>query len=597
MKQPLPQSWDLDRYFVGGSNSPAYLAFLDETDVRLEALRQQVTNAESIGLMESADVLAAIAEQVQTLSARNYQALSFAECLIAQNSKDKKANQRLGRVQSTSAAFATEKTRLDALLAATPDEAWARLMQDVRLKPIAFPLSERRALAREKLSPELEAIINDLSVDGYHGWGEAYGTAVSKTQIPFEEKDGTVRQLSAGQAHNQMLSPDRSVRKRVFEAWEAAWGGQADYCADALNRLGGFRLQVYKHRKWESVLKEPLQINRMTERTFHAMWEAIEASKPIFVDYLNRKAKLMGLEKLSWFDVHAPIAETAAKVPYDQGAAIIVEQFAKFDPAFAEFSRKAFEDRWIEAEDRPGKRPGGFCTGFPLSGETRIFMTYNGTMDNVSTLAHELGHAYHQHVMDDMPEMTQHYAMNVAETASTFAEQLVMSALVANAESKQDQIALLDEKISSSIAFFMNIHARVLFELSFYEQRRQGLVPVETLNQLMESAQRKAYLDALDQYHPHFWASKLHFYATDVPFYNFPYTFGYLFSTVLYARALQEGEAFRERYVALLRDTGSMSVEELVHKHLQEDPSEPAFWQKGVELAAADVKQFLQLTE
>jgi oligoendopeptidase F len=215
----------------------------------------------------------------------------------------------------------------------------------------------------------------------------------------------------------------------------------------------------------------------------------------------------------------------------------------------------------------------------------------------MSTLAHELGHAYHQHVMNDMPALAQEYAMNVAETASTFAEMIVSDAAVKQASTDEERLALLEDKIQRSVAFFMNIHARFLFETEFYEERQKGLVSVEKLNEMMESAQRRAYKDALGEYHPHFWASKLHFYITSVPFYNFPYTFGYLFSSGLYAAAQREGAAFEDKYIALLRDTGSMTVEELASKHLGVDLTQPDFWQSAVDLAIADVEQFLRMTE
>ncbi|MNJ60371.1 Peptidase family M3 [compost metagenome] len=199
--------------------------------------------------------------------------------------------------------------------------------------------------------------------------------------------------------------------------------------------------------------------------------------------------------------------------------------------------------------------------------------------------------------MDDLPAFNQEYAMNVAETASTFAEMIVSDALVKNATSNEEKVALLADKIQSAVAFFMNIHARFLFETRFYEKRKQGMLDAAELSALMEEAQKEAFHGALDQYHPHFWASKLHFYITSVPFYNFPYTFGYMFSTGIYALAQREGAAFAERYDALLRDTGRMTVEELASKHLGVDLTKPDFWRDAMALSVADVKLFLELTE
>lgn len=411
------------------------------------------------------------------------------------------------------------------------------------------------------------------------------------------ELDGERKKLSVGQAFNLLSHPDRSVRAQVFAKWLEAWGQETELCAQALNHLGGFRLALYRHRGWDSVLREPLDIGRMQEKTLEAMWQAIDNRKDRLVAYLERKAKLLGIEKLSWYDVSAPIGSSHKKVSYDEAAALIVEHFHRFNPNMAAFAKRAFEEAWIEAEDRPSKRPGGFCTSFPESGQSRVFMTFAGNASNVSTLAHELGHAYHQQVMNDLPPLAQNYAMNVAETASTFAEMILADAAVKNATTAEEKLVLLEDKLQSVVAFFMNIHARFLFEKNFYEQRKQGLVSAAELDRLMLEAQQEAYRGALAEYEPHFWASKLHFYITTYPFYNFPYTFGYLFSLSVYARALAEGEGFAAKYDALLKDTGRLMVEDLAKRHLGEDITTVEFWQAAVDLAVADIDEFLRLTE
>lgn len=224
-------------------------------------------------------------------------------------------------------------------------------------------------------------------------------------------------------------------------------------------------------------------------------------------------------------------------------------------------------------------------------------MTYSDTYDNVSTLAHELGHAFHTYAMKDVHPLNCHYAMNVAETASTFAETLVADAALELAKDDGEKLALLESKIQNSIALLMNIHARFLFETRFYEERKKGMVSTARLNEMMEAAQKEAYADSLGLYHPHFWGSKLHFYITDVPFYNFPYTFGYLFSLGIYAHAKKEGKEYEQKYISLLKDTGRMTVEELAKKHLGADLTKEEFWQAGVDLCIKDVEEFLSMTK
>lgn len=596
MKKPLQMTWDLDIVFPGGSESEELQSFLQTLEQDLLQLNVSMKQMDIPTDEHGVNELAEKTDTLQNVLGRLGEAFAFVSCLTAQNTLDKQANQLQGRTSSLRAKLVTILSLFEQKWSQMSEEMWESYITRPNMAVISFGLNERRRLAREKLSPEMEALIGDLSVDGYHAWSQSYDTIVANYRIESVE-DGNVKHLSAGQAHNKLSHPNRDVREDTFAKWEAGWADKADYCADALNHIAGFRLKVYEHRGWDQVLKEPLDINRMSEATINAMWDTIVQNKPAFVQYLNRKARLLGVEQLSWCDVDAPLSSAQTTYPYDEGAAIIVEQFRKFSPRMADFAVHAFEHSWIEAEDRNGKRPGGFCTSFPVTKQTRIFMTYAGTPSNLSTLAHELGHGYHTHVMNDMPRLAQQYAMNVAETASTFAEMIVSDSAVKQASNKQEKIALLEDKIGRSIAFFMNIHARFLFETRFYEARKKGLVSTKQLCEMMEEAQKEAYCGALGSYHPHFWASKMHFYGTSVPFYNFPYTFGYLFSTGIYARALEEGETFASKYDALLRDTASMTVEELAEKHLGVDLTKPDFWQSAIDVTLQDVKQFLEMTE
>lgn len=596
MKQPLNPTWDLETFFPGGSTSPQFADFLQQLQEEIASFQASVASSKTPETLAEANEWKKLLEQMQDITKKIRQSGAFLACLTSQDVKDQQAKMLSGTHKQISAGFYSALTILDDQILNMSDEVWNALLMSEDLQGVTYPLQERRIRAKEKMAPELETLANALGVDGYHGWGEMYNTIVGQMTIPFEY-EGKVQHLSVGQAQNLLNSHDRNVRQKLFQVYEEEWQKVADLNASVLNHLAGFRINLYKQRKWDSILKEPLEYNRMTEDTLNAMWDVIEKNKDIYVQYLQRKAKLLGLEKLSWFDVDAPLGSSQNKVSYDEAAQFIVDQFRKFSPRMADFAEKAFEQRWIEAEDRPGKRPGGFCTSFPLSKQSRIFMTFNGTSSNVSTLAHELGHAYHQHVMNDLPQLAQGYAMNVAETASTFAEMIVADAAVKAAQDPNERLILLEDKVNRGVAFFMNIHARFIFEVNFYEERKKGMVSAERLNQLMLDAQKKAYRDSLDVYHPYFWESKLHFYNTGVPFYNFPYTFGYLFSSGVYARAMAEGPSFEQKYVDLLRDTGSMRVEDLAMKHLGVDLTKPDFWQSAMDVSIADVKEFLKLTE
>lgn len=587
--------WDLDVFFKGGSSSPELREHLNALTAKLDAFEKTLSTFEVPTGESDAAKISSIIEETKQVAENLSQAGAVVGCYLAQDTTDKQANLLQGEIGSLGARFSSSMLVVQQQLSKTEETLWTSLMNDEQLKEFAFVLNEWRDEAKELLSEKEEDMITALGVDGYHGWGQLYDLLVGDVKVRVTV-DGEEKEFSVGQASNLSSHPDAKVRKESFEALEQAWTAKEEFFAKTLNHMAGFRLAVYKKRGWDSILKEPLQMNRMKQQTLDAMWGAITAHKAPFVEYLKRKAELVGADAMHWYDLDAPVTESTQKVSYQQGAEFILKHFGKFGPELEKFSRQAFEDEWIEAEDRPNKRPGGFCTGMPMSQQSRIFMTYSGTMSNVATLAHELGHAFHSYALRPVHWMNRQYAMGVAETASTFAEMIVADAAVKEATTADEKLALLEDKIQRSVAFFMNIHARFLFETRFYDERKKGIVSAARLNTLMEEAQREAFGDGLGEVHPHFWASKLHFYITRVPFYNFPYTFGYLFSLSIYAKAIEEGSSFEEKYIALLQDTAIMSVEDLAMKHLGEDITQHAFWEKGIALCIKDVEEFLSLT-
>lgn len=586
-----PEVWDLDVFFEGGSESPAFHQFLNDLPVKVENV---VTQVQALTVEVSASELHHVLNEFTNVLMKMSHAGGMLSCLTAQNTKDTTALLLQGQLSTISASFAPAALSLQQLLSEIDDARFKELITSPEMNEFTFILTEWREQAKHKLSEQEEALISALSVDGYSSWGQLYNMFIGDIKVEVDV-EGDTKHLSVGQANNLSSHPNEQVRKNAFDALEKVFTQKEEFFAKTLNHLAGYRLTTYKKRGWDEVLQEPLQINRMKQETLDAMWGAIADNKAPFVKFLETKAQMLGKEKMDWYNFDAPVTSQTTTVSYQQGAQFILKHFGQFGAQLEAFARKAFEDGWIEAEDRDNKRPGGFCTGLPLANESRIFMTYAGTMSNVSTLAHELGHAFHTYALRPMNPLNRRYAMNVAETASTFAEMIVADAAVEEAQTTEEKMAVLEDKIQRSVAFFMNIHARFLFETRFYEERKQGIVSTKRLNELMEEAQREAFAGALGEAHPHFWASKMHFYITSVPFYNFPYTFGYLFSLSIYAKAKEQGTAFEEKYMALLRDTAIMTVEDLAMKHLGEDITKRQFWEKGIKLCVRDVEAFIQL--
>ena len=517
---------------------------------------------------------------------------AFTHCLFAENVTDTYSLKLQSELRLLQARFENLSSLLDEHLRTLDQQSFTNLLKNPLCKNLEFPLTERKKLAQEKLSYTLESLITNLSIDGYHGYSELFSTVHSHLQFPL---NGTV--LSIGQIDNEISSSDRRKRQEAFHVYKTVFKEHETHFAGILNHLAGFRMQVYKQRGWTPILKEPLEVNRMDASTLNSLWASVRMYNTAFVKFLKKKASLLGLDSLAWHDVDAPLTQSQSSISYESACKLIIDQFGLYSSKMANFAKKALTSHWVEAEDRPHKAAGGFCVGFPLKHESRIFMTYSGTQDNVSTLAHELGHAYHNEVIFSHPYFAQNIKMNVAETASTMAEMIVADALLEKASSKEEKLALLDDKISRSIAFCMNIQARFLFEQAFYEERSQGYVTPDRLCYLMEEAQKTAFCNSLSEWHPHFWASKMHFYFTDVPFYNFPYTFGYLFSLGIYTHLKQDKKSFEKKYDALLYDTPLMSTEALAKKHLNIDLTQTTFWDMAMKEATKDVDTFFNLLE
>ncbi|MBU1700905.1 MAG: M3 family oligoendopeptidase, partial [Candidatus Eisenbacteria bacterium] len=475
---------------------------------------------------------------------------------------------------------------------------WAKLVEDPRLAGAKFFWNELRTNARKKMEPRLEKLTAELAVNGYHAWGRLYTKIAGDLRAEFDVA-GKIETLSMGQLANKMSSPDRDIRRQAFEKLEATWRSVESTAAMALNSQAGFRLDVYKNRDWSSALYEPLVMGRLKKETVDAMWQSVARGISRLTDYVNVKRKLLGIDKFRWYDQIAPVGGGNLKYTYDEACDFVITHLTTFSPDLGALAKKAIDNRWIEAEDRSGKAAGGFCTGLPLKRESRIFMTFSGAYDEMMTLAHEIGHAYHSHVLRDQDYFARHYPMNLAETASTFNELLVTDAALESTTNADIKISLLNQKIQDGMTMFCNIRARFLFDCMFYEERRKGTVPKDRLNELMVEAQKTAFGDILseDGYHPYFWASKLHFFITEMPFYNFPYTFGYLFSGGIYDLAKKEGPSFYKKYRALLADTGSMTTEAVAQKHLGIDLTQETFWDDAVNRVLMDVETFISMVE
>lgn len=594
---PPAPTWDLDAIFPGGSRSEQFKQFRAQLRTDLEKAAKAIGTIPAQLDARSQSEWQKFVLTLQDLLERIAVVKGFSGCLAAADVGDSMAQVILGEADLYVAEWEKLKAAFEPMTLKQSDAAWEQLVNSSELAEIRFFLDELRFNAKAKMTPELETLGLDLAVDGYHAWSRLYDKMAGDLRVEFSD-NGITSTLSLGQLATKMADRNRAVRQQAFEKMTEAWSSREELAAKTLNSLAGFRLALYRRRGWESPLYEPLVMARLREDSLEAMWSVVERGVKRLAPYIDAKKKLLGIDKFRWYDEFAPCGSVNKTYTYDEAVAFVVNKAGSFSTDLADFCKMAVAKRWVEAEDRPGKAGGAFCSDMGPFKQTRVFMTFAGSYDNLSTLAHELGHAYHGWVLNDKPFFAGWYPMTLAETASIFTESLVTDAALAACESEDERLMLLDQKLQSAYVLFCDLHARFIFEKAFYAERHKGIVESSRLRELMIDAQRRAFGGLIDEsgYHPLFWCSKLHFYATDSPFYNFPYTFGFLFAQGVYARAKQEGPAFAKKYRALLTDTGSMTSEEVARKHLGVDLTKEDFWQSAVDLALADVGQFVKLT-
>ncbi|MER2143935.1 MAG: M3 family metallopeptidase, partial [Eubacteriales bacterium] len=391
-------------------------------------------------------------------------------------------------------------------------------------------------------------------------------------------------------------SADAAVRKAAYEAELAAYPKLEIPMAACLNGIKGEALTLAELRHYDSVLDMALDGANMDRATLHALLQAMEESLPMFRRYFRLKAKLLGYDGgLKFYDLFAPVGKAKGDYTPEDAREILVRELGAFSPRMADMINRAFDERWIDMFPREGKGGGAFCSGVHPLGISYVLTNFDGNFGSVSTLAHELGHAYHNECMRDMPILMADYPMPLAETASIFNETLLAQKILEKAD-RDTRIALLEQQLSDAAQVIVDIMSRYLFESEVVARRADSTLGARELCEIMLEAQKQTYGDGLDPecLHPYMWACKSHYYSTDVHFYNFPYAFGQLFAVGVYALYEQKGAAFLPDYEKLLRSAGSGMVRD-VAASVGIDVADVNFWRGSLKVFADKLNELEQL--
>ncbi|HPE89068.1 MAG TPA: M3 family oligoendopeptidase [Spirochaetales bacterium] len=604
-------AWDLSGEYpaIGSAEFAADLAAVKEAIASLEAAGQSLAGhvEKAPGLDPIADAgtvaeLARTMDRVDEAGATLRNLSVYVNCVLSTNGSDAEAAATRGYLSSLRAALGAAEAPLVLVLKLCPEQFFAAFCSLPGMARFRFALAQERKARARALPLPAERAIATMSADGLHAWGGLYDAITGTLRCRALGPDGSESTVGLAKAASLLKRPERRVRESAWRGINAALSEHRHSLAAILNSIAGWRGAeggLRSHTEPGHYLDESLRQNRLSRATLEAMMGVIRESRELGRRALRAQAGLYGVERLGPWDIlaPAPLADgtTPAGIPFDRGLETVKRAYASVHPSMGDFVGRMAASGRVEGRVEDGKRPGAYCTEFPKSRSQFVYTTYQGALSELSTLAHELGHAYHCEAMRDIPLAESEYPMALAETASTFAETVLGEMLASEASDDAERLELAWSDAQDAATFLVNIPARFEFESRFYERRPSGPVGPDELRSVMRDAWAEWYGDSLSEYDEWYWASKLHFHKTAVSFYNYPYSFGYLFSLGVYARRPELGDGFHDAYVALLRDTGRMEVEELAARHLGVDLTQPDFWRASVAIVEKKVERFEDL--
>lgn len=595
MTDVLPR-WDLTPFFPS-IDDPSVAAAVEEVGAEVAGL---LASYDEHGVrggpprpVDAAVVASfeAVVAATETVRQRLRLVNAYVAAHVDADAADDVAAARQAELQACSAPLRALTPRFDAWVASFGADAL--IAASPLAAELAWPLRKAEASSRHQLSEAEEALAAELWLSGGSAWLKLHGDVSARLTAEVRLPTG-VERLPITVVRNLAGDPDRAVRRAAHEGELAAWRSVEVPLAAALNGVKGEASVLNRRRGWPDDLAPALHLNAVDRPTLDALTSAVRASLPDFRRYLRAKSALLGQPgPLAWWDLLAPVGDpSAVAVTWDQACTTVERAFATYSPSLQQLARRAFSESWIDAQPHQGKRGGAYCMSF-RDGESRVFLNFAGTADSVSTLAHELGHAYHNTTLADRLQLQRQTPMALAETASIFCETVLVDAWLDGADD-QERLVVLDTDLTGSTQVVVDIHSRFLFESRLFERRaRRPLSPSELCG-LMVEAQQEAYGDGLDPatLHPYMWAVKPHYYATS--FYNWPYTYGLLFGLGLHARYREDPERFRAGYDDLLSRTGLAPAAELAAR-FGIDVRDEGFWTSSLTVCRDRIETFCSL--
>ena len=595
--------WQLHSIF-SGLNSDDYLAAKTRLKTQIQTL-EQFMNKHQIGsgkrLEPSLDLhrlIDELTEHINQIGELSQDLRSYLTGFISTDAFNDEAKAEASHLLDLQTRYATLMKRFSAFLGRLELEPYFETSDFAKSQHYA--LKRAQALAHHLMTDSEEALASQLDASGGGAWARLHSELISRSSIKATLAGQNQSEFAVTELKNLQSDANSTLRKAAYETELELLSQHEVSFAAAINSIKGQVNELSQKRGWESALQEALFQNALSEKALDAMQEACRESFDYFRRYLKAKASFLGKDTLAWYDLNAPVSVSKSQsYSYAEAQQFIITSFETYSDDLAQYAKKAFEANWLDVPPRKGKRNGAFCMAVPGRKESRIMLNYGHTLDDIFTLAHELGHGYHNEQMYQFgrSSLNRNTPMTLAETASIFCETIVVNQLL-NTASEEEKLSILEQDLLGATQLILDIHSRFIFEKTVFEKRKERELSITELKAIMLDAQAQTYGNGLtaNERHPLMWAFKGHYYSTSRSFYNFPYTFGYLFGLGIYAEYQRKPEGFQTRYNKLLASTGMADAKTLAES-FGIDIEDKAFWKASLSIAEARVIDYERLVE
>ena len=583
----MNKQWDLSILY-NGFDTPEFKADMAAFDA---AIAEVIAFSSNLASVTAEELLLGYIESSTRLSSLAEKLIIYANLRYSANTADTEAASTMGVLMGKLSATAAPSAAVNKAIAKIENIEQIIEKNEI-LKEHSYLLLNIVKDSKHLLSDAEESLFSEMNISGASAWSDLQSNLTSSLKVDYKGETITLSGV-----RNLAYDPDPEVRRAAFEAELAAYPKIETATAFALNSI---KLQVINEaarRGYASPLAKALDNSAMKQETLDALLTAMQEYMPVFRKYLRAKAKALGHEGgLPWYDLFAPMGKSDKKYTTEDARNYLLNIFGKFDSELHDMVKEAFDNSWIDFFPREGKVGGAFDCAVHSAGQSRVLTNFDGSFSDIVTLAHELGHSFHDRQVYKNSPLNREYSMPVAETASTFNEVLVMNTAISECTDRDTKLALIESQLMDATQIIVDIYSRYLFETSVFANRPQEFLSPERMCELMLDAQKQAYGEGLDEgcMHPYMWLCKGHYYSGGLSFYNYPYAFGGLFARGIYAKYLEEGKPFVETYKQMLRATGTSTVEDAA-KVCSIDLTDVNFWRAGLASIAEQIDEFCQL--